>query len=500
MAKVINTDLNVCKVSFIKEKGFSGTNKELYNLSKLYDNLSTTAETFTFIEDKSESVTADVFCEQPNFIADGIYYPLGSDLYGYKISEIKNVCSNRYKDKSTAVIKPPTIEDSNALLEGIPFTFEGVTPCNKYSCNLLQFPKDKTSWGSYWKYYNNGVKNDLTITEDCDNIYYSSDCLELYKVPKNTYFEYVVDLDASSYTVSCNMRVFNGTTSGSTVLMVLPNNVSYSEDGATLSSSIIGHVNMDGITDDWKRFYYSFTPSAKGSYKIIIATNSCNLNNANNYDNFNIKICGLMLTKTAYPMTYNALEQNYSAAEIQYKDESALVGTLGYPAIFDIFNKDGGISYNTGFTITYKRKFPYTNTNAYDYLGKDFRIRETIDSNSSYNGRGFVTEQVVFVVKSDFSYIKYSSLANSETYKDTQGSNLLLSDKTYLYLGYNPNDKTYSNNTTYSDLIVYNEALTDEKVKKVFNTNLTFSKCYLESIKDYGVLLKHTNFREMENL
>ena len=513
MANVINTNSNVCRISLIKEKDFSIEGKTVYTLSKSYNSISENGEVFTLKEDKSESVTTDVFCEQPDFITDGIYYPLGSDLYGYTIADIKNTYNERLRDSVENVIKPPKMYDSDIYLEGIPFTFEGVTPCNRYSCNLLRFPSNETSWESCWHTVD-GSKIGIT---SCDNVYNAVDCLSLNKIPQNTYFEYVYEnMPAGDYTVSCNMRVFDDTTSGNMVLMVLPDGYEYKGEGTDNGHSVIGHIPMNNIIDDWKTFYYSFNIKEVGTYKIIVATNCCNINNTNNnYENFNLKVCGMMLTKTTYPMIYNAYEQNYDGKSESYEPSdiisegetiSAVFGennTLaydsqeiilntwkkkpGYPAVFDIFG-NGVVDYTKGFTITYKRRFPCTNTTAYDYLGEYH-----IDSKKKYDSTvndyySFVTERVVLVVNPDFTTMQYSSLTNSSS-----GSISNLAKNTYLYLGYNPTKNEYSNNATYSDLIVYNRVLTEEEIKNIFNKVLSFA------VVDTKLLLKHTNIMETKN-
>lgn len=509
----INTNRKSSVFSHISEKDFSDKGSvTLYPFYLEENRIDKTKEyTFNFDSDKYNSeckVATDCFCEQPTFLErEGVYYPLGSDTFGYYISNINNNTENRYKDLSN-VIKLSEVDDENAILEGIPFSYEGIIPCNKYSCNLLKFNEGKTDWISNWHNYTNGVTNDdlssnIVVSK---NIYNAVDGLYINNITKDTYFKYTIKLDANQdYTFSCFMKA---NTSSKLVLMLYSSSSEYQGQGSDKK------IKEFIIYDDWFRYYHTFSVSESGSYNLVLATN---VYNENSEDNFSFKICGLSLTESSFPMSYNPYYQNYDNKGISrtssksmpvpgdnyavyndeylyYEDQCILCNNwvypnkedLGYPAIFKI--KNDSIDFTEGFAIVYKRRIPNSCTGVYDYIGSHGITYIKNDSSEE----DYYTEIVVLnvLLTNNAYYVKqYSSLNNKElSYTLDENINSL-----YLYLGYNPVDKQYSNCSTYSDLIIYKGVLSSDEIKSIFNKTLSF---FTVGSK---VVLKHPCMRESNN-
>lgn len=537
----------------MKEKGFNGTTKELYTLSKLYDKKSDTSETFTFTEDKSESVTTDIFCEQPNFIADGVYYPLGSDLYGYKISEIKNKTNARYK-AYTDIISPLDMStlDTNALMVGIPFTFEGVIPCDEYIPNYIWFSEGKDSWEDRWHCYGGS----LTFSQvNCDNIYNATDCLELSNVNKNTYFEFAVSSreEGVLYTFSCYMRLTGKQTSATMCWLEYPVEYSYEQKGSDCLKKTFT------ISNEWSRYYY--TTDAGSSSKVVLATNVMNLSNNNVYNGLNIKICGVSVNK-GYPLIYNSYKQEkilfcstakygkdgcynkfYLTGTMQnyinkgtpisivvdrtegfYVDDivlcpckllsdttyryyyfkmkiTSITGTTITGVGIDYFSKSRGYpvaisipEYIDSYTIVYTRRFPtkwaVDLEKTYDSIGTSFIPK----SLNYYNvikqiDSDYITEKRVVVCSSkNVTTLTRKVKVYSSLVEDVVEESVISSKR--LYLGYWYPKKVYGNIATYKDVIIYDRALTEDEIKSTLN------ECFSLSIENDKTLLKHANIME----
>jgi len=482
-------------------------------------------------------VMVDNFCEKPAFIPDtygkAIYYPLSDKIEGYDLKNFvhsdfikaKGYCTTneieyyqrngntfekltvqpRIGDKvSNYYIQSDSIscdkgsndirttyynpEFSNKTLYGkkINFSFDGLKPGTLRSNNLLKFDNNETSWLVNWK---NCIEKKVS-----KNIYNTVDGLQL-KVNKDSYFEKTLSLSAGTYTFSCFMRLDDTVYYDNGIENVNERKIVEQKDiiDFTINDKTYSYL----VNTDWEKHFTTFTIDSNKEYTLKL---SCN----DKKSNLDLKVCGLMLTNTTYPKTYNSRGQEYDQVVINDKT---------YP-LNVLFLSDEKIDPSDSWTLLYRRKIDANSSFTsnvclcVDYLGEKIKFgylnnKAFIDVNGKYidkeiNINNFINHVENIILKYDYErkILTYEVRSNLDKYvfDNLDVSNISLE-------GIMPKDTVKYNllfnvvvddgldclmSGTYNDLMIFTGLVSNDDIYRIINNIMTFTngRVYYETYKD----------------
>lgn len=508
-------------------------------------------------------VQVDVFCEKPAYLPfdkgeDGghaRYYPLGDNLKGYDLcqylssdrvlahSEAGLSTEGTYRSiKGSAFTKlepQPTgdddvegyylfFEDSTVPLDrgvnscqtiyyrpgfsnrekygrGICHSYKGLLPGYRYSGNLLKYDDGKDSWEDNWQGH-------AGITVGTGNIYNAPDGVAII-LNRGTTFTKTVVLGPGTYTFSYFARVDDSCSDDInrhetlnnpyTALLTLPG------DGGT-------PINI--IDTEWERHFKTFT---------LDRQEDCTIGISFPYGgDLPLKVCGMMLTETPYPMVYRPDGQNYSSAE---EEESDVVRPLD----IEFIESSGAAGWTAYYTRSfYAEKGRWNAFECIDSLGKSitFGHREGklfLMAGGNTDSREVVWDDIhtdksccaSFVEKVHLVYENGRLTCTTVIGTEKYGLSVLVSgddfrgmfpgdDVTYDLLlgGYVEGDEVIClMSAAYTGLVVYNRPIGFEAgFRKAMNTPMVIStgRCYDEKypIDGEGTEVEYSNIDEIRTV
>lgn len=293
----------------------------------------------------------------------GYYFPLGSDIKGSSLSDIRSSLLKPV-DKVETIQEDFEKEDTAEYRKDPMFIFGGgIIPCSNQINNLLDAETVRSAWSN-------------ATTEILANTPFSaSDGLTVYPVTmtsdtEGTYevipessgyycFSFYARLDGRSYnplnvTRYIKMSISPGVTDSYII----------SEDAQSLSNSSI----LFTLKFEWLRYAAVAYLTEGTQYTIKLNwfyRDTASGISGNNYRASKLKIAGILLEQRKWPSSYEVRKSNISGS-------SSIPNDIYHLAVFDLDSLANNISQNKGWIISYKRKIEdnqASNTVHYDSLG-----------------------------------------------------------------------------------------------------------------------------------
>lgn len=377
----LKVDDTFLKTQAIKESefdatGFPQTLKDAVSILKRPDEATTSSvpspklNTYVGIKIGASSTTigysqsSGAIAERPQLNdLEGYYFPLGSDLKGLSLSDIR-----------ANILKPtPKIEPIDGSFESEDSTeykndplvvySQGITPCTNEVENLITTSAIKTAWSNATT---SSMINNLVSSQDGLSItpaVMTSDTIGTYKITPSSSgyycFSFYARLDGRSYNALNNVRYLKMNLSPE-----VSDSYIISEEAMAQSASSI----LFTLKFEWLRYAAVAYLTAGTQYTITLNwfyrdTSISSTNN--NFRASNLKIAGVLIERNKWPSPYDVRKSNVSGT-------SSISNTIYHLAAFDLDSLYDNISQNKGWIISYKRKIADTfssNTSHYDSLG-----------------------------------------------------------------------------------------------------------------------------------